>query len=203
MSRNTNPQASGIPFTRYAFLWTCVLAVVFAMPTARGATDAANAAAIQSNLPANVTIQQASIKQVAAALHETVLQHLNDAIDILRVAILAKTPRRGDGDLSCKDRCQLVQAACTAALDRTSKLVELADSLSPDCADSLQDLLAPSGGVAPRIRAEGDDIIGFGVGFGPGVPGAPSFVGATATGSTAIGTLPPASPPPLTPTTND
>ena len=202
MSRNTNPQACGIPVIRSTFPWTCVLALVFATPMARGATDAANVAAIQANLPANVTLQQASIKQVAVALHETVLQHLDDALDILRVAILAKTPRRGDGDLSCKDRCQLVQAACTAALDRTSKLVELADTLCPDCADSFQDLLAPSGGVAPRTRAEGDDIIGFGVGFGPGVPGAPSFVGFSATPSTAIG-LPSPSPLPLTPSAND
>ena len=202
MSGNTNLRASGLPLIRDVFLWTCVLTTFFTTPTTRGAADAANAAAIQSNLPANITLRQASTKQVAAALHETVLQHPDDALDILRVAILAKTPRRGDGDLSCKDRCQLVQAACTAALDRTSKLVELANSLCPDCADSLQDLLVAPGGDRNGVRS--GDVIGFGVGFGPGLLGAPSFVGTTSFGSSALApSLPPASPPPLTPATND
>ncbi len=201
MSRHTNPQTSGIPFIRCVFRWTCVLALVFATPTVRGATDAANAAAIQSNLPANVTFQQASMKQTAVALYKTILQHHDDALDILRVAILAKTPRQDERNSSCEDLCRLVRAACTGAPDRTSKLVEMAASLHPSCADSLQDLLATTGGDAPGTQ--GDGIIGFGVGFGPGVPGAPSFVGATATGSTSIGLLPPASPSPLTPIAND
>ncbi len=201
MGRNTNLRASGTLFIWYVFLWTCALALVFATPTTQGASDAADAAAIQSNLPANVTLQQASIKQVAAALHETILQHPNDALDILRIAILAKTPRRGDGDRSCKDRCQLVQAACTAALDRTSKLVELASSLCPDCADSLQNLLVVLRN--DRNGVESRDVIGFGVGFGPGLPGAPSFVGPTANGSAVGGPLPPPSPPPITPVANN
>ena len=200
MSRNTNPQASGISLIRCAFPWTCVLALVFATPTARGATDAVNVAAIQSNLPADVTFQRASLKQIVVALYETVLQHHDDALDILRVAILAKTPRQDEGDSSCEGLCRLVQAACTGAPDRASKLVEMATSLHPNCADSLQDLLAPIGGDTPR--AKGDDIIRFGVGFGPGLLGAPNFVGIPSTASSA-GALPSPSPPPVTPTTNN
>lgn len=185
--------------------------LTLATPRAQGATDTANAAAIRSNLPTEVTLKQASIKQTAAALHEAVRQHHDDALDLLRIAILAKTPKQGHGELSCEDLRRLVQAACTAAVDKTSQLVDLANSLHPDCADSLQNLLAAAGGDAFGSSGDafgsggdayglGGDGYGFGVGFGPGFPGAPGFVGSGPSGGFA---LPPASPAPLTPTRND
>lgn len=190
-----------------------VLAVLLAVallltPHARAATDAANAKALRSNLPAGVTLARATIPQTVAALHAAVLQHHDDALDLLRIAVLAKTPKQNDGRLPCPDLRRLVQAACTAAPDKTSQLVELANTLDPDCADGLQDLLAGAadglgraGGNGPDGADGGDGLgDGFGVGFGPGFPGAPGFVG-SAPGSGFA--LPPASPAPVTPAAND
>ena len=184
---------------RRALPWPCATLLTLATPCAHAATDTANVAAIRSHLPANLTLRQASIKQTAAALHEAVLQHHDDALDLLRIAILAKTPKQGDGELSCEDLRRLVQAACTAAVDMTSRLVDLANSIHPDCADSLQDLLGAGGDAFGAKGAgglgDGGPGDGFGVGFGPGFPGAPGFVGSAPSGGFA---LPPASPAPVT-----
>ena len=192
---------------RRALPWTYATLLTLATPcaqeditvTGHAATDTANAAAIRSHLPANLTLRQASIKQTAVALHEAVLQHHADALDLLRIAILAKTPKQGDGELSCEDLRRLVQAACTAAVDMTGRLVDLADSIHPDCADSLQDLFGV-GSDALGANGEGGPSDGFGVGFGPGFPGAPGFVGSEPSGGFA---LPPASPAPVTSVAND
>ena len=194
--RSTNATA-GFNVAPRGFSWALAaflaIAAPAAVPSARAATDAANAAALRSNLPASITLTKATIKQTASALHEAVEQHHDDAVDLLKIAVLAKTPRQGDGMLSCEDLQRLVQAACTAAVDKTSQLIDMAASLHPDCADSLQDLTAGRG-----LDDEGTD--GFGVGFGPGFPGSPGFVGSPPSGSVA---LPLPSPTPVTSATND
>ena len=166
-------------------------------PAARAATDAANAAVLGTNLPPKVTLAKASIDQVVRALHEAVKQHHDDAVDLLKIAILAKTPKQGHGELSCEDLRKLVEAAASAATDKISQLVEMAASLHPDCADSLQNLLAGAlGADAPGGLDDG----GIGNGFGPGFPGSPGFVGSPPSGSVA---LPPPATTPVTSVTND
>ena len=198
----TSHPTTALFLLRRALPWVYAVSLTLASPQAHGATDTANAAAIRSHLPTNLTLRQASIAQMVKALHEAVLQHHDDALDLLRIAVLAKTPKQGDGELSCEDLRRLVQAACTAATDKTSQLVELANSLHPDCADSLQDLLGASGDAfgANGGNASGENGDGFGVGFGPGFPGAPGFVGSAPSGGFA---LPPASPAPVTSVAND
>ena len=195
----TSHPTTALFLLRRALPWVYVVSLTLASPCVHAATDTANAAAIRS-----LTLRQASIAQTVKALHEAVLQHHDDALDLLRIAILAKTPKQGDGELSCEDLRRLVQAACTAAVDKTSQLVDLANSLHPDCADSLQDLLGASGdGLGANGNGgPGDGGIGdgFGVGFGPGFPGAPGFVGSAPSGGFA---LPPASPAPVTAVAND
>ena len=198
-----------------AVLCACLALVLSPISHAHAATDAANASALRSNLPAGVTLARATIRQTAASLHATVLQHHDDALDLLRIAVLAKTPKQGDGRLPCPDLRRLVQAACTAAPDKTSQLVELANTLDPDCADSLQDLLSGalggegSGGNGTNgngTNGDGSGSDGPGGdfnsplgGFGPGFPGAPGFVGSTPGNGVA---LPSPAPAPVTPVTN-
>ncbi len=179
-------------FTRRRFSWSRAVSVALALaaaPCARAATDAANAAALRTNLPAGITLKRATIKQTADALHETVVQHHDDAVDLLRIAILVKMPKQWEGKLSCEDLRRLAQAAVTAAPDKASQLVDLAATFETDCADSLQTLLTSA-------EALGD----LGAGFGPGFPGSPGFVGSPPSGSVA---LPNPSPTPVTPTTSD
>ncbi len=166
-------------------------------PAARAATDAANAAALGTNLPPSVTLTKASIKQVVSALHEAVKQHHDDAVDLFRIAVLAKTPKQGHGELSCEDLKKLVEAAASAATDKISQLVAMAASLHPDCADSLQNLVA---GALGADGLGGLDGSGAGSGFGPGFPGSPGFVGSPPSGSVA---LPPPAATPVTSAANN
>lgn len=170
--------STGRRFTRAC---AAVLAVVLtAAPCAHAATDTANASVLRANLPPNLTLKQASIAQMVKALHEAVVQHHDDAVDLLRIAVLAKTPKQGDGLLSCEDLIRLVRAATTAATDKTSQLIDMGASLHPECADSLQNLLAGA-------DALGEDAgNGFGIGFGPGFPGSPGFVGSAPSGAFAL-----------------
>ena len=165
-------------------------------PGARAATDAANAAALSTNLPASVTLAKASINQVVGALHEAVKQHHDDAVDLLKIAVLAKTPKQGHGELPCDDLKKLVEAAATAAPDKASQLVEMAASLHPDCADGLQNLTAGTSGS--------DEVGGFGLGLGTGFPGSPGFTGSAPSGASALPPVVLPTPnPPVTPTTNN
>ena len=213
--KTKHPLPVTFPTPRRSLSWTCAVLLTLAVPGAGAATDAANASALRSGLPAGVTLARASIKQTASALREAVVQHHDDALDLLRIAVLAKTPKQGHGQLPCPDLRRLVEAAATAAPDKTSQLVDLANSLDPDCADGLQDLLAGANGLgaggnglgpgSDGLGADGDGGgYGFGVGFGPGFPGSPGFVGSVPSGG---GVLPPAvlptpSPAPVTPIAN-
>ena len=78
--------------------------------------------------------------------------------------------------------------------------MDTASSLHPECADELNKLVNNTGSEVngAGLYAPADDY-GFGVGFGPGFPGAPGFVGSAPSGGFA---LPPATPPQTTNTTN-
>ena len=66
----------------------------------------------------------------------------------------------------------------------------MALSLHPECADSLNALLATTNGNAPSGFDTPQDLYGgFGVGFGPGFPGSPGFTGSPPSGAIS---LPPA-----------
>ena len=80
-------------------------------------------------------------------------------------------------------------------------MVDTAASLHPECADDLNSLLGgPNGTETNGAGLFGPaESYGFGVGFGPGFPGAPGFVGSAPSGGFA---LPPASPAPVTSTVN-
>ena len=186
------PPTHKIPSAGRRLSWAlaaCLALGALPAPAVHAATDAANAAALSTNLPPSVTLAKASVDQVAKALHEAVIQHHDDAVDLLKIAILAKTPKQGHGELSCPDLKKLVRAATSAATDKASQLVDMAASLHPECADDLQEMLAGALG--------GDEAGGL---AGPGFPGSPGFVGSPPNGAVA---LPTPAVPPVTSVTND
>ena len=179
--KTNHPTTHKIRFAGRRLSWAfaaCLALGALPDPAAHAATDAANAAALSTNLPSNVTLAKASVDQVAGALHEAVKQHHDDAVDLLKIAILAKTPKQGHGELACADLKKLVRAAISAATDKASQCVDMAASLHPECADGMQDTLTGMLG--------GDEAGGFGNGFGPGFPGSPGFVGSPPSGGVAL-----------------
>ena len=169
---------------------------------------------LTSELPAGVTLQRASVDQTAAAVHAAVKARPDLATDIVRVAIMAKMHGHGrrmdfkDGQAGDRyadpDFCDMVRrivhAAITAAPDRANDITQMALSLAPGCADSLNSVTDVNDPSLTQGYNSPDDIYGgFGVGFGPGFPGSPGFTGSPPSGAIA---LPSATPVPVTSSVN-
>ena len=188
---------------RRALLSAIAAVLAVTATTAHAAATISMAAArnkLASELPAGVSLSKASVDQTAGAVRSAVSKDSADATDLLRAAIMAKEPKQGQGKLSCPDVDKLTRAAIASDAQDASKLVDTASSLHPECADDLAKLVNAAPGDASNgagLFAPADDY-GFGVGFGPGFPGAPGFVGSAPSGGFA---LPPASPSPATPVT--
>ena len=178
-----------------------LLAVSASNAQAAPASMAATRSKLSSELPAGVSLARASIDQTAGAVKAAVGKDQTDATEILRVAIMSKEPKQGEGKLACRDVAKLTRAAIASDSAAASQLVDTASSLHPECADELNSLLGGANtgndSAGAGLFAPADDY-GFGVGFGPGFPGAPGFVGSAPSGGFA---LPPANNP-TTPTTN-
>lgn len=177
------------------------LLAVAATPTIHAASDSAAARSkLNSELPAGVTLARASCDQTAGAIKEAVAKDTGMAGSILASGIMARTPKQGHGELSCECLMKLTRAAIASDQQQASMLVQMASSMRPDCADALNNLLA---GGADTTDTPGlfnaADIYAFGVGFGPGFPGSPGFVGSPPSGSVA---LPPPAGTPVTNMTN-
>ncbi len=168
-----------------------------ALPGTHSAWALSNAATVQvlkSQLPVGVTLSTASVAETATALSLAVTAHPEAAVGLTEVAVLAKTPKKGQGTLSCRSLTKIVSAAVSAAPQRSSDTVEVALSLHPECADALNALLttpppSPSslGENAPDgFNTPNDEYAGFGVGFGPGFPGSPGFTGSPPSGAIAL-----------------
>ncbi len=196
--RKTIPVSRGLTWAFAALL------AVATTPTSHAASESAAArSTLSSELPAGVTLARASVDQTAAAVRSSVAKDPGMGVSILTTAIMAKTPKQGQGELSCENLAKLTRAAVASDMQQASILVERASSMRPDCADSLNNLLyagANDHGTTgvPGLFATADDFA-FGVGFGPGFPGSPGFVGSPPSGSVA---LPAPSATPVTSTTN-
>lgn len=166
------------------------------IPAVRALSGAGTVSLLKSELPAGVTLSNASISETAAALGAAVAAHPESAVSLTEVAILAKTPKKGHGTLSCRSLTKIVAAAVKAAPQKSSDTVEMALSMYPQCADALNVLLgdAANQGVPRGINnnapdgynTPSDEYGGFGVGFGPGFPGSPGFTGSTPSGAIAL-----------------
>lgn len=175
------------------------LLAVAATPSIYAVSDSAAARSkLSAELPAGVTLAKASCDQTAGAIKEAVAKDTGMASSILASGIMARTPKQGHGELSCECLMKLTRAAVASDVQQASMLVDLATSMRPDCADSLNSLLAGGNGTnTPGLFNTADDYA-FGIGFGPGFPGSPGFVGSPPSGAVA---LPAASPTPVTSST--
>ena len=150
---------------------------------------------LSSQLPPGTTLARASVAQTAKAFGQAVGQRPDLAVDLTKVAVLARTPKQNQGQLSCEDLYKIVNAGVNAANNKSSEIVQSALSLHPECADTLNTLLDNPATVTNNgpdgFNTPGDLYGGFGVGFGPGFPGSPGFTGSPPSGAIA---LPPVQP---------
>ena len=186
---------------RRALLSAFAAVLAVAATTAHAAESAAAARSqLSAELPAGVSLAKASIDQTAGAVRAAVAKDTADATELLRVAIMSKEPKQGRGKLACADVAKLTRSAIASDSAAASQLVDTAASLHPECADDLNALLGTNtGDLSSGAGLNGPaEEYGFGVGFGPGFPGSPGFVGSTPSGAFA---LPPA-PNPVTSVVN-
>ncbi len=165
-----------------------VLAVVLTgANSAFAASMASSTKLLSSQLPAGVTLAKANVAQTSQALSSAVSQRPDLATSLTEVAVLARTPKQGQGQLSCENLTKIVGAAVSAAPAQSNEVVEMALSLHPECADSLKALLSnPNPNQPDGFNTPNDLYGGFGVGFGPGFPGSPGFTGSPPSGAIAL-----------------
>ena len=151
------------------------------------ASSSATTKLLSSQLPAGVTLARASVNQTAKALGSAASQRPDMAPTLTEVAVLARTPKQGQGELSCDDLNKIVRSSVDAAPAQSSRTVQMALSLHPECSDSLNALLAaPTSNAPDGFNTPQDLYGGFGVGFGPGFPGSPGFTGSPPSGAIAL-----------------
>lgn len=149
---------------------------------------------LAAELPAGLTIASAPTPILATALKSAVRKNSDQAVPLLRVALLSRpsVKRAGSPGKSYARDCSgdvlaLTRPAVEAAPDRAQSLVNEAISLAPGCASELQRLLNST---------DMDPFYNPGTGFtGPGFTGVPpGFVGSAPGGGVFV---------PVTPTQND
>ena len=155
---------------------------------AQAASGSASSRLLAAQLPAGVTLTAASVPQTASALRSAVREKPEMATSLTRTAVLARTPRQGQGELSCADLNKIVSQGVDGAPSQSNEIVQVALSLHPECADSLNALLtsAPANNAPSGFDTPQDLYGGFGVGFGPGFPGSPGFTGSPPSGAIAL-----------------
>ena len=179
----------GLPWVLAAMLAVTLPGVT----PAWSASSSATTKLLSSQLPSGVTLARASVPQTAKALNAAASQRPDLATSLTEVAVLARTPKQGQGELSCEDLVKIVSAGVNGAPAQANAIVQMALSLHPECADALNALLAnPNGNAPDGFNTPSDIYGGFGVGFGPGFPGSPGFTGSPPSGAIS---LPPANNP--------
>ncbi len=179
-------------------------AVAVALPGVNPASAAPSGSAaakmLSAQLPSGVTLAKADCAQTAKALGSAVSQRPDLATSLSQVAVLARTPKQGQGQLSCECLTKIIGAGVAAAPAQSNEIVQMALSLHPECADSLNALLSNPTNSPDGFNTPNDLYGGFGVGFGPGFPGSPGFTGSPPSGAIA---LPPVVIPVVTSELND
>ena len=183
--------------------WALAAIAAVALPGVTPTWAAPRSAAaklLSSQLPEGVTLAYASVPQTAKALRAAASERPEMAPSLTQTAVLARTPRQGQGELSCADLNKIVSGGVNGAPSQSNEIVQMALSLHPECADSLNAFLtsAPANNAPNGFDTPQDIYGGFGVGFGPGFPGSPGFTGSPPSGAIA---LPPAANP-VTPNQN-
>ena len=149
---------------------------------------------LAAELPAGLTINTAPTPVLATALKSAVRKHSDQAVPILRVALLSRpaVKRLSSAGKTTSRECPadvltLTRSAVEGAPDRAQSLVNEAISIAPGCAAELQQLINST---------DMDPFFNPGTGFtGPGFTGVPpGFVGSAPGGGVFV---------PVTPTRNN
>lgn len=203
----TKPNVS---FTRRGLcglLAVAALAVLGAVGLQAVATDSEAGQLLSSELPAGTTLSTASRPQVVAAVRRAIRKSPSAAVNVVRVAIIAKKPRsrpavavapapgssttttttsrsrrnrpvEEEEDLCppCDFVVELTRIAIQENSAEAARLIEEISALCPDCAGALS-ALGGDGSIGLDGGAFYDPAgpFGFGIGLGPGFPGAPGF----------------------------
>ncbi len=170
--------------------WTLAAVMAVTLPGAHFAWAASASEQLSEQLPGGLTLSRATVSETASALGAAISANPRMALALTETAIMAKTPKRRRGGLSCSSLTKLVGSAINAAPSQSSEIVQLALSMQPGCADSLNALVAnptSSTGNAPSGFNTPEELYGgFGVGVGPGFPGSPGFTGSPPSGAIAL-----------------
>ena len=113
-------------------------ALVAAEATLAGAATAPGQTGAQ--LPTGTGVAQADCEQLTRAVSLATHTHRTEAKAILTAALArdARKDPRKEAKLPCACVSRLLRASISAAPEKASSLLELASSLYPDCADSLE-----------------------------------------------------------------
>ena len=168
---------------RRGLIWALAAMMVVILPGTRSTWAAMDGAGhlINSEMPPGVTLRTAKLDQTINAVSASVAAHPEMATSIVQAAIMTRSKKY---NMDCPTVQRITQAAIMAAKDRASAIIQMALSLMPDCADSLNQVLADDG--VNTYNAPQDLYGGFGVGFGPGFPGSPGFTGSPPSGAIAL-----------------
>lgn len=159
------------PFSPAAFSLAllAVLQILFA-PDIRGVAAASSGELLAAELPAGVTVASAPTPVLAKALKTAIAKREDQAVPLLRVALLSRKKKRKNVPYlvdRCNDPVDLTRAALEASPSAARRLVEEATLLFPECASALNALLGDGAdsGFPIRLRDLDAGIIGAPGGF--------------------------------------
>ena len=147
-----------------------LLQILF-VPDLRGVATASSGEMLAAELPAGVTIATAPTPVLAKALKSAISKREDQAVPLLRVALLSRKKKRKNIPYlvdRCNDPVDLTRAALEASPSVARRLVEEATLLFPECGAALNGLLgegSTSFGFPIRLRDLDAGIIGAPGGF--------------------------------------
>ena len=118
-----------------------LVALAPARAKAAAAPGQTGAQLLQAQLPNGTNVTQADCEQLTRAVSLATRAHRPEVKAILTAALsrnVQRDPSRAESKLSCACVTHLLRAAIGAAPEKASVLLELASSLYPNCADSLE-----------------------------------------------------------------
>ena len=121
------------------FAWALAAVMAVALPGAHSAWAASARGELSAELPGGVTLAKASVAQTADALHSAVAKNPGMASGLTETALVAKTKSKGK-KLTVGEVKLLVNAALSAAPEKSSEIIQVALSLYPQYADQLNEL---------------------------------------------------------------
>ncbi len=161
----------------------CAFGLATLAPEASGVASTSSGELLAAELPAGLTIASAPTPVLAKAVTAAVSKRRDQAVAILRVALLSRKSKRRDYSKGMVDRSkggsrgygpdvndvvELTRAAIAGAPDQAQALVNEAIAIAPDAAEALQGLLNTPLGFSDfpiRLRDLDAGIVGSPSGF--------------------------------------